>query len=83
MAFLIIKDKTNLEVSSDTINEELPALLSCILKTGSFHFVPDTVDDLLNFIIREEIGNLTSGKHVVHQDKESFISNLIKNKQII
>lgn len=70
-----------LQISSDSFNEEHPAILSCVLKSSTFHFISDSGDNILNFIISKQTWNLTRSQQIVDQHKETLFRNLCVRQQ--
>lgn len=50
---------SHLQLSANALYEELPASLLGVHQPPAFDFIPHTVDDVFNFIIRKEIGDFT------------------------
>ena len=70
-----------LQISSDSFNEEHPAILSCVLKSSTFHFISVSGDNILNFIISKQTWNLTRSQQIVDQHKETLFRNLRVRQQ--
>ena len=49
------------------------AHLSGVRDTGALHLIPHLTDDIVDLIVREEVGDLTRGEQVVDQNQEMFI----------
>lgn len=74
-----------LQLSSDPTNKELPAVLSAVNQTLALDFIPHMVYDVLDFIIRVEIWDLSweemehrwaalASPHMVQLDKRGYLT---------
>lgn len=50
---------THLELSADAVDEEFPAVLPGVQEAQAAHLIPQTVNDVLHLVIREQVWDLT------------------------
>ena len=68
--------KFDLKLAADSVDEEFPAIFSGIKKTGSFDFIANASNDVLDFVIGEKVGDFTRGEHVIDQNQEILVGHL-------
>lgn len=63
---------THLELSTDAIDEEFPAVLPGVLETQATHLIPHAVNDVLHLIVREQVWDLTCVQEKQYRDSEKL-----------
>lgn len=51
--------ESHLELATDAVDEEFPAVLPGVHKAQATHLIPYTTNDVLHLIVREQIWDLT------------------------
>lgn len=65
-----------LEIPPHSLDEEVPAVLACVLQAGALDFVPQAGDDVLDLVVRVQAGDLPGRQQIVDQHQEVLLGHL-------
>ena len=66
----------HLQLLSDPVNEELPAVFTTVRNASALHLIPHHGHNILHLIVSEKVGDVSRGQKVVDQHQEMFLTHL-------
>ena len=75
-SYKLVRHAHYLKLSLDSVHHELPAVFVGVLHTSSLDLIPQAVDNVLHFIVREQVRNLPRCKEVVDDHQKLFLGHL-------